>query len=82
MVEDVEGYLVADGFEKAFIGTATPFQTEGKEVAIYDARQCIELLMEDGCTYEEAVEFFEFNVSGAYVGSQTPIFLWTPENEE
>ena len=25
--------------------------------------------------YEEAVEYFEFNVAGAWVGEQTPIFV-------
>ena len=25
--------------------------------------------------YEEAVEFFDFNVTGAYVGENTPVFL-------
>ena len=30
--------------------------------------------MED-MSYEEAVEFFEFNVTGAYVGEHTPAFL-------
>jgi len=23
------------------------------------------------------VEFFEFNVTGAYMGEQTPVFVWT-----
>ena len=29
----------------------------------------------DGMTQEEALEFFEFNVVGAWVGEQTPIFV-------
>ena len=28
-------------------------------------------------THEDAVEYFSFNVSGAYVGKGTPIFVWT-----
>lgn len=77
MLEDGD-YLVAEGFEKALMGTATPYQTEGAEVAIYDARKCLEIIMENGCSYEEALEHFEFNVSGSYVGQQTPIFYWSP----
>ena len=26
-------------------------------------------------TYEEAMEYFTFNVTGAYVGENTPVFL-------
>ena len=30
----------------------------------------------DGMTEEEAVEFFEFNIAGAYVGEYTPIYMY------
>jgi hypothetical protein len=43
---------------------------------IYDEDKCIQILMErDGMTDEEAIEFFEFNVVGAYVGDHTPIYV-------
>jgi hypothetical protein len=29
----------------------------------------------DGMTYDEAVEYFNFNVSDAYVGEKTPAFI-------
>jgi hypothetical protein len=29
----------------------------------------------DGMTEEEAIEFFEFNVVGAYVGGGTPVYV-------
>ncbi len=63
--------LLADGFEKAFIGTGQQFN---KEIAMYDYDKCIEILAED-MGYEDAVEYFEFNVAGAYVGEETPIFV-------
>jgi hypothetical protein len=31
-------------------------------------------------TPEEAVEYFEFNILGAYVGEKTPIFLTFKDN--
>tara|TARA_Y100000593_G_C4200508_1_gene281629 strand:- start:450 stop:656 length:207 start_codon:yes stop_codon:yes gene_type:complete len=65
--------LLADGFEKAFIGTGQQFN---KELAVYDYDKCIEILAED-MSYEEAVEYFEYNVTGAYVGEGTPVFLKT-----
>ena len=65
--------LLADGFEDALIGYGTHF---AYGVAIYSKAKCLEILMQrDGMTDEEALEFFEFNVSGAYVGENTPVFL-------
>ena len=29
----------------------------------------------DGMSYDEAMEYFDFNVQGAWVGENTPIFL-------
>lgn len=66
--------LLADGFEDAFIGSGRSWQAGGT-VAIYNRETCIEIIMRDGCSYEEAEEFFEFNVAGSYVGEQTPIFI-------
>ncbi len=66
--------LLADGFEDALIGYA---QRCGQPpLAVYDRRRCIDVLVErDGMTYEEAEEYFEFNVVGAWVGERTPLFL-------
>ena len=65
--------LVADGFDEAIIGIGRQFN---KNLVIYDEDKCIEILMErDGMSEEEAIEFFEFNVVGAYVGEYTPIYL-------
>tara|TARA_R100001510_G_C7582198_1_gene154778 strand:+ start:286 stop:429 length:144 start_codon:yes stop_codon:yes gene_type:complete len=36
---------------------------------------CIKKLMKDGMDFEEAVEYFDFNVESAYVGPNTPVFL-------
>jgi len=63
--------LLADGYEKALIG----YDKEGR--AIYDAHQCVSILVyRDGMSVEEAEEFFEFNTLGAYVGENTPQFVW------
>ena len=67
--------LLADGFEDALIGVGQQFD---KALAVYDRQKCIEILMKrDGMSDEEAVEFFEYNVTGAWVGEYTPIFLET-----
>jgi len=72
--EDYERILLADGFDAAFIGVGSQFSNE--PVAVYDRNKCIEILMDrDGMSDEEAIEFFEYNVQGAWVGSQTPMFV-------
>ncbi len=63
--------LLADGFEKAFIGTGRHC---GLEIAVYDSQKCIEILCED-MSEEDAIEYFNFNVVGSYVGKYTPLFL-------
>jgi hypothetical protein len=48
----------------------------GIQAICYDEDKVIEILMErDGMTYEEAVEYFEFNIAGAWVGESTPFFM-------
>jgi hypothetical protein len=43
---------------------------------IYDRERCIAILVErDDMSYDEALEFFDFNVACAYVGPGTPIFM-------
>lgn len=67
-----DGILLADGFEDALIGTAQVFS---KTIALYDRKKCIKILMQrDGMTEEDAVEYFDFNVTGSYVGEMTPAF--------
>ena len=65
--------LFADGFEDALIGVGVIFN---RSLATYDMRKCIDILMKrDGMTEEEAVEYFDFNVTGSYVGENTPVFV-------
>jgi len=63
--------LLADGFEDALIGI-----TEGmNSVAVYDYESCVHILTEQDMSYDEAVEYMDFNVTGAYVGEKTPVFV-------
>jgi hypothetical protein len=68
--------LKADGFDEAIIGIAS--RCGSNDLIAYDTSKCLTILMErDGMEYEEALEFFEFNVIGAYMGKNTPIFITT-----
>lgn len=71
--------LVADGFEDCILGLMYSF---GSELTIaYDYDKVIAKLMKDGMDYEEAVEYWGFNIVGAYVGEKTPVYIETLEEE-
>jgi len=64
---------LADGSEGAMIGVARHFT---RTLAMYDYGKCVEVLMQrEGCSHEEACEYMEFNVVGAWVGDNTPLFV-------
>lgn len=66
--------VVYDGFEGAYIGYV---ETKGSEpIACYDWRACVDILIRQGCTEEEALEWMSYNVTEAYVGEHTPCFLY------
>lgn len=63
--------LTADGFDSCLIGKDT------KDRAVYDADAMIQTLMvRDGMDREEAEEYFWFNIEGAYVGDETPVYTF------
>jgi hypothetical protein len=68
--------LEPEYFDKAIMGVIT---LVGMPHAVcYDRQTVIELLMDrEGMTDEEAIEWFEYNTSGCYVGKHTPVFLET-----
>jgi hypothetical protein len=67
-----EKFLLADGLEEAFIGIGYAFHTP---IAIYSKKKAIKCLEKEGMDTEQALEFFDYNIAGAYVGDQTPVFL-------
>ena len=63
--------LKADGFDEAIIGVV---QRIGLQAICYDLNKVIAILMRD-MTEEEAWEYYQFNIAGAWVGESTPFFL-------
>jgi len=69
-----EEILKADGFDDAVIGIEL-----GTMRLIYSVKKCLEILMvDDEMSVEDAMEYFEYNVRGSYVGEKTPI--WCEDN--
>ncbi|RKZ94680.1 MAG: hypothetical protein DRQ40_05325 [Gammaproteobacteria bacterium] len=65
--------LFADGFDAAIIGVGR--RCAQPPIVVYSAPRCIEVLLSQGLTLEEAQEHFDFNVSGSWVGPHTPMFV-------
>ena len=63
--------LFCEGLERALVGTGTRFT---HQVAVYSKKKVLEILQED-MTFDEAIEHFDYNIAGAYVGENTPVFL-------
>ena len=64
-----EEILKADGFDDAVIGIE-----QNTMRLIYSVKKCIEILVLQGMSVEEAIEYFDFNTKGSYVGEKTPIW--------
>jgi len=71
--------LLADGFDNAFIGIGE--NSEGNPVAVYSVEKCLDALAEQFKDQDDpegdAIDYFEFNIRGSYVGEFTPMFVNT-----
>jgi len=70
-----EEALIVDGFDKAIIGVAERINLG--PVAAYDVEKILEILMErDEMPYEDALEYFNYNIIGSWMGEFTPVFIY------
>lgn len=68
-----ESLLFADGLDEAILGITV---RDGVAIVAYDIKTVFGILRKrDGMTREEAEEFFDYNIQGAWVGEATPLFL-------
>lgn len=66
-----ESFLKADGFDDAVIGVeiGDPMRL------IYSVKKVIEILItDDEMSLEDALDHYDYNIRGSYVGEQTPIW--------
>jgi hypothetical protein len=71
--EEHPDLLTIDGFDEAVIGVV---ERAGLLAVCYDRNKIISILMRD-MNQEEAWEYYEFNILGAYMGESTPVYLDT-----
>lgn len=71
--EDEVMVLEPSQFDEAIVGTVS--RVDRSPVVCYSVDKIVEILMEDGMSQEEAYEYYEYNILGAYIGEGTPMFL-------
>jgi hypothetical protein len=64
-----DDFMIATGFDDAVIGV-----DEFSMRIIYSMQKCIDILMQEGMSEEDAEDYFDYNVAGAYIGDKTPIW--------
>jgi hypothetical protein len=65
--------LKADGFDNCILGY--DYSPEGNIRLIYSVKKILDSLVADEeMNEEDAIEYFEYNIRGGYVGDQTPIW--------
>jgi hypothetical protein len=71
--------LLCDGFDDAIIGMAERINL-GPVVA-YSVSKIIDIMVErDGMSYEEAIDFYDYNILGSWMGENTPVFITTNQD--
>jgi len=68
-----EDLMFFDGYDDAIVGVT---YHKGENIVVYDRAKVLRIL-EKTMSPDEAADFFEYNIAGAYLGPQTPIFLHT-----
>jgi hypothetical protein len=67
-------FLSEPEFDAAIVGISERIGM--REAVVYDISKIIDVLCErDGMDRDEAAEYYEFNIRGAYVGERTPMFI-------
>jgi hypothetical protein len=63
-------FVIADGLDDAIIGV-----DDNNLKIVYDIDKVINILIIEGMSVDEAIEYYEYNIAGAYIGENTPSFI-------
>lgn len=66
--------VVLEGYNDCIVGIGSIYP-HTKFVLIYDVGKIINSLVKDGMDFEEAQEFYAFNIAGLFAGPGTPILM-------
>ena len=71
ITEEYPDLLTLDGFDEAILGVVERIDLL---VVCYDRNKIIQILKRD-MNEEQAWEYYEYNILGAYMGESTPVYL-------
>ena len=75
--------MLCNGLEEAFVGLAQRREKSGvRRFAVYDIDKGIEILVRDGMSRGEAINYLESYTLDVYVGRGTPCFISTMPLED
>ncbi len=66
------------GLDDAIIGIGAV--QHDAPVVVYSMQKIIDNLIAGGMSEEDALDYFGFNVQGAYLGDHTPVIVRTPDS--
>ena len=73
--EMYDGLMIMDHFDDCIVGVIRGIDSEDK--VCYSYNKVIAKLMRDDEMEEiDAIEYFDYNMIGAYVGEHTPVFFF------
>lgn len=72
LAEEYPDLMRMDGFDDAILGVV---ERIGLQTVCYDLNKVISILMEQGMDEQDAWDWYQFNMLGAWVGEATPVFL-------
>lgn len=72
-LDDYTDLVTVDGFDEAIVGVV---ERIGLIAVCYDRSKVIKILMRD-MNEDDAWDYYNYNIVGAYVGEATPVFLDT-----
>jgi hypothetical protein len=76
-------FMDPEEYDKAIIGVAEGANLRDTHSHIaYDYDKVIKINMSMGMTEDEAIDYFNYNQIGAYVGEHTPIFIYKIKGEQ
>ena len=72
--------LAADGLDSALLGYVE--RCGSPPCLVYDRAKCLEIFEKEFGDVESAIEWFEFNVAGSFVGELTPFYFTGSDDDQ
>jgi len=74
-------FMTEECYDAAILGVSVMCcGTSNSTQVIYDWDLVIKINIDQGMDEEEAIEYFDYNQGGAYIGECTPIYIRTKSN--